>query len=114
MGGSIERGDIYWVELDPTRGAEIAKTRPCTVLSATEINLHRKTVIVLPLTTTSAAPAPPLLVAVPSAGASSKARIEHIRAVDKTRVQRRIGRLSSADLQAVEVALRQALRLPKD
>ena len=64
MGGNIERGDIYWVELDPIRGAEIAKTRPCVVLSASEINLHRKTVIALPLTTTSAAAAPPLLVAV--------------------------------------------------
>jgi mRNA interferase MazF len=114
MSAPIERGDIYWVELDPTRGAEISKTRPCVVLSAIEINLHRKTVIVVPLTTTSAAPAPPLLVAVPSAGATSKARIEHIRAVDKTRLQRRIGRLSSADLQSIEVALRQILRLRKD
>lgn len=114
MSTSVERGDIYWVELDPTRGAEIAKTRPCIILSATEINLHRKTVIALPLTTTSAAAAPPLLVAVPSAGATSKARIEHIRAVDKTRLQRRIGRVSSLDLQSVEAALRQVLRLPKD
>lgn len=114
MSTSIERGDIYWVELDPTRGAEIAKTRPCIILSATEINLHRKTVIALPLTTTSASAAPPLLVAVPSAGATSKARVEHLRAVDKTRLQRRIGRLSTADLQSVEAALRQVLRLPKD
>ncbi len=114
MSANIERGDIHWVELDPTRGAEIAKTRPCIVLSATEINLYRNTVIVVPLTTTSSAPAPPLLVAVPSAGATSKARIEHIRAVDKIRLQRRIGRLSSAELQLVEVALRQVLRLPKD
>jgi mRNA interferase MazF len=114
MSALIERGAVYWVELDPTRGAEIAKTRPCLVLSASEINQHRKTVVVIPLTTTQLAPAPPLLIAVPSAGASSKARIEHIRAVDKSRLQRKIGTLSTQDLHAVEEALRRVLRLPKD
>ena len=114
MTASVERGDVYWVELDPTRGAEIAKTRPCFVLSASEINQHRKTVVVIPLTTTATPAAPPLLIAVPSAGASSKARIEHIRAVDKSRLQRKLGRLCAQDLRAVEEALRRVLRLPKD
>ena len=114
MIANIERGDVYWVELDPTRGAEIAKTRPCFVLSATEINQHRKTVVVIPLTTTTTPAAPPLLIAVPSTGATSKARIEHIRAIDKSRLQRKLGKLSAQDLHAVEEALRRVLRLPKD
>jgi len=114
MSATIARGDVYWVELDPTRGAEIAKTRPCFVLSATEINQHRKTVVVIPLTTTTTPAAPPLLIAVPSTGATSKARIEHIRAVDKSRLQRKLGKLSTQDLHAVEDALRRVLRLPKD
>ncbi len=114
MSAAIERGEVYWVELDPTRGAEVAKTRPCFVLSASEINQHRKTVVVIPLTTTPTPPTPPLLIAVPSAGASSKARIEHIRAVDKSRLQRKLGKLSAQDLRAVEDALRRVLRLPKD
>jgi mRNA interferase MazF len=114
MSAHIERGEVYWVELDPTRGAEIAKTRPCFVLSATEINLHRKTVVVIPLTTTPTPAAAPLLIAVPSTGATSKARIEHIRAVDKSRLQRKLGKLSAQDLHAVEEALRRVLRLPKD
>lgn len=114
MSSPIERGAVYWVELDPTRGAEIAKTRPCLVLSASEINQHRKTVIVIPLTTTTTPAAPPLLINVPSAGASSKARIEHIRAVDKSRLQRKIGMLGAQDLQAVESALRRVLRLPQE
>jgi mRNA interferase MazF len=114
MSAPIERGDVYWVELDPTRGAEMAKTRPCFVLSASEINQHRKTVVVIPLTTTPTPAAPPLLISVPSAGASSKARIEHIRAVDKSRLQRRLGALSVQDMHAVEEALRRVLRLPKD
>ena len=114
MSAPIRRGEVYWVELDSTRCAEIAKTRPCFVLSASEINQHRKTVVVIPLTTTSTPPAPPLLVAVPSAGVASKARIEHIRAVDKSRLQRKLGTLSAQDLHAVEDALRRILRLPKD
>ena len=114
MSTTIERGDVYWVELDPTRGAEMAKTRPCFILSAAEINQHRKTVIVTPLTTTPTPPAPPLLIAVPSTGATSKARIEHIRAIDKSRLQRKLGKLSAQDLRAVEDALRRVLRLPKD
>ena len=111
---TINRGEVYWVELDPTRGSEIAKTRPCVVLSAVEINQHRNTVVVIPLTTTASPAIPPLLVATPSAGISSKARIEHIRAVDKTRLQRKIGSLAAHDLSAVENALRVVLRLPKD
>lgn len=114
MSAAIERGDVYWVELDPTRGSEIAKTRPCFVLSATEINQHRKTVVVIPLTTAATPAAPPLLIAMPSTGATSKARIEHIRAVDKSRLQRKLGKLSVQDLHAAEEALRRVLRLPKD
>jgi mRNA interferase MazF len=83
-------------------------------LSATEINQHRKTVVVIPLTTTATPAAPPLLIAIPSTGATSKARIEHIRAVDKSRLQRKLGKLSVQDLHAAEEALRRVLRLPKD
>ena len=114
ISNNIERGEIYWIELDPTRGSEISKTRPCVVLSAVEINQHRNTVVVIPLTTTASPAVPPLLIATPSAGESSKARIEHIRAVDKTRMQRKIGSLAASDLSAVENALRMVLRLPKD
>jgi mRNA interferase MazF len=110
----IERGEVYWVELDPTRGSEISKTRPCVVLSAVEINQHRNTVVVIPLTTTASPAVPPLLVATPSAGESSKVRIEHIRAVNITRLQRKIGSLAGQDLSAVENALQVVLRLPKD
>lgn len=95
---SIERGDVFWVDLEPIRGSEIAKIRPCVVLSTNEINRRRHTVVIVPLTSTPERVAFPLVVAVPSAGADSKARSEHIRSVDKTRLQRRIGRVSPDDL----------------
>ena len=110
---AIQRGAVYWVELDPTRGAEIAKTRPCLVLSASSVNPYRKTVVVIPLTTTTTAPTPPLLIAMPSAGANSKARIEHIRAVDKSRLQRKLGNISAQDMQAVGNALVELLALQR-
>ena len=66
------------------------------------------------MTTTPTPPAPPLLIAVPSTGVTSKARVEHIRAVHKSRLQRKLGKLSTPHLRAVECALRRVLRLPKD
>lgn len=45
------RGDVYLVDLDPTRGSEIRKTRPCLVVSPDELNQHLRTVIVAPMTT---------------------------------------------------------------
>ena len=47
------RGHVYFVELDPTKGHEIFKTRPCLVVSPDELNQHLKTVIVAPMTTGS-------------------------------------------------------------
>lgn len=44
------RGAVYWVDLDPTRGSEIQKTRPCVVVSPDELNVHLRTVIIAPLT----------------------------------------------------------------
>ncbi len=46
----IHRGEVYLVNLDPTRGAEIRKTRPCVIVSPDELNAHFKSYIVAPLT----------------------------------------------------------------
>jgi len=48
---AVSRGDIYLVSLNPTRGSEIRKTRPCLVVSPDELNAHLQTFIVAPLTT---------------------------------------------------------------
>jgi len=47
----MNRGDIYWVNLEPTQGAEIRKKRPCVIVGATPINRARHTVVVVPLST---------------------------------------------------------------
>ena len=107
---NLKRGDVVWVNLDPTRGAEIKKRRPCVIASLSVLNDQRLTVVVVPLSGSST-PRPPLVVAVPSAGAESNARIDQIRAVDKSRVVGAIGKLSSADMEAVAQGLRTVLGL---
>ena len=107
---NLKRGDVVWVNLDPTVGAEIRKRRPCVIVSLSVLNDQRLTVVVVPLSGSST-PRPPLVVAVPSAGAESNARIDQIRAVDKSRVVGAIGKLSSADMEAVAQGLRTVLGL---
>ncbi|MCX7239390.1 MAG: type II toxin-antitoxin system PemK/MazF family toxin [Burkholderiales bacterium] len=108
---SIGRGEIHWVNLDPARGSEMAKRRPCVVLSVKEINDHRRTVVVLPLTTTDTPAVFPLLIATPSVGASSKVRIEHIRSIDKSRLSGYITDMGRDDLLEIERALCKVLAL---
>ena len=107
----IERGEIWWVNLDPTVGREIKKQRPCVVLSANEVNRLRATPVVIPLTSSPDA-APPIVIPVPSAGKDSVAVIDQIRAVDKKRFLNRAGILAANDLRNVELAAKQILQLP--
>ena len=108
---SIQRGEVHWVKLDPARGSEMAKRRPCVILSPREINDHRRTVVVLPLTTTETPAIFPLLVATPSMGVSSKVRTEHIRAIDKSRLSGYIADMREEDLQAINLALCKVLSI---
>jgi len=48
--GMVKRGDVYWVELDPTRGSEIQKTRPCLIISPNDMNNALPRVLVAPIT----------------------------------------------------------------
>jgi mRNA interferase MazF len=108
---TIQRGEVHWVQLDPARGSEMAKRRPCVVLSPREINDHRRTVVVVPLTTTETPAMFPLLVHTPSIGANSKVRTEHIRAIDKSRLSGYITDIGANDLQEINRALCQVLAI---
>lgn len=108
---TFRRGEVYWTQLDPTRGRELSKTRPCVILSDDRINARRGTVVIVPLTTTPQLPLHPILVATPSMGVDAKARTEQIRSVDKSRLGRLEGTLSEADMQALAQAVVKVLRL---
>jgi mRNA interferase MazF len=104
------RGEIWWAKLDPSVGSEINKTRPCVVISNSVINEHRRTVVVVPLSS-SPREAPPLMVSVTCSGRPAVAVIDQVRAVAKERLVSRIELLSSQHLDAVEGALREILEL---
>lgn len=105
MIGQVLRSDVYWVDLDPVRGWELAKTRPCVIVSASELNAVRRTVVIVPLTTTKSPATWPLLIDMPSQGTESKARIEQIRVIDKSRLKKRIDKVSLVDMSQLESAL---------
>jgi mRNA interferase MazF len=108
---TIERGEIWWINLDPTIGREIRKRRPCVVLTANEINRLRATPVVVPLSSSPDA-APPIILSVPSAGENSVAVLDQMRAVDKKRFVNRAGVLADRDLRNLETAAKQVLQLP--
>ena len=107
---SPSRGDVVWVNLDPAVGAQIRKQRPCVIVSRSLLNEKRLTVVVVPLSSSSP-PRPPLVVAVPSVGANSNARIDQIRAVDKSRIGSSLGKLNRVEIEAIEQGLRMVLDL---
>jgi len=105
MSKNVARADVFWVALDPVQGSELAKTRPCVVVSSTEVNAVRRTVVVVPLTSTTAPPNWPLLIELPTFTPNTRARIEQIRAVDKSRLRARIATMDYAALALIEEAM---------
>ena len=106
----MNRGEVWWVDFNPTRGSEIRKSRPAVVLTIDALNRARKTVVVVPLSS-SPKPRPPIVVAVPSAGQDSTAVCHQVRVADKNRFTRQHGKLSPGDLKAVENGVRTILGL---
>jgi mRNA interferase MazF len=92
------RGEIWLVNLDPTVGSEIRKTRPCVVVSPAEMHDHLRTVIVAPMTTKSR-PAP-FRIGVTHDGRKGLILLDQMRAVDKNRLAKKLGGVSAKTLSA--------------
>jgi mRNA interferase MazF len=90
---AIKRFEVYLVNLDPTVGAEIQKTRPCLVVSPDEMNQHLRTIIVVPLTT--GGQDYPTRVACRFKGKDGQVVLDQVRTVDRGRLLKRWGRLDS-------------------
>lgn len=108
--GTIRRGDIWWVSLDPTQGSEIKKTRPCVVLTHNTLNELRHTVVVIPLST-AAKPHPPITIPVTCQGSPAVAVIDQIRAVAKHRLKSKVESLASDALHEICRAVSSILEL---
>jgi mRNA interferase MazF len=105
-----ERGEIWWIALDPTLGSEIRKTRPCVVVSVKVLNEMRRTVIVVPLSSSSKT-SPPILIPITCGGRPAVAVSDQIRAVAKERLRSRLGVVAANELAALEDGLRQIMQL---
>ncbi len=93
------RGDVFLVSLDPTRGSEIQKTRPCLVVSPDELNLHLRTVIVAPMT--SVGHPYPFRAPCRFEAKQGFVVLDQLRTVDRERLVRRLGRLPAGTLERV-------------
>ena len=87
--GGIRRGEVFLVDLNPTRGGEVRKTRPCVVVSPDELNAHLRTFIVAPLTT--GGHLYPYRIACRFGGKSGYVVLDQIRTADQERLVRRLG-----------------------
>lgn len=103
MGVVARRFDVYLVNLDPTVGHEIQKTRPCVVVSPDEMNRHVQTVIVAPMTTKGQSY--PTRVACTFQGKRGYIVLDQVRAIDRVRLVRRLGKLTGAQISGVFAVL---------
>ena len=100
----LTTGEVWLVQLDPTVGSEIEKTRPCVLVSPPEMHNHLRTVIVAPMTT-GARPAV-FRVPITFKGKTGLILLDQIRTIDKARLIRREGAVHAATLQRTLTTLR--------
>ena len=91
IGLLMKTGEIWLVQLEPTVGSEIQKTRPCVVVSPVEMNTHLRTVIVAPMTTGSRPAA--FRVPLTFQGRQGLILLDQVRTLDRVRLVKRLGAL---------------------
>ena len=108
MSQSIEQYSIYRVDLNPTRGAEINKTRPCVIISPSEMNPYLRTIIIAPVTSKGRA-GYPTRVKLTVNDVNGWIVLDQIRAIDKTRLCEKIGDLTTEEIVKVKRIIKEML-----
>lgn len=96
----IEQYDLILVNLDPTLGSEMKKTRPCAVISPNEMNKHLQTIVIAPLTSTSNEY--PTRVLINQEKTKGWIVIDQIRTIDKRRIVKVVGKLNKLEIEKVK------------
>ncbi len=103
----IKQYDIFLINLDPTIGYEIKKSRPCVVISPNEMNNNIKTVIIAPMTSKSRNY--PTRVSLKFQNKSGYVVLDQIRAVDKSRLTKNIGKLTKSTIIKIKSVIQEML-----
>ncbi len=105
----VQRFEVHLISLDPTKGSEIKKTRPCLIISPNEMNKHIRTVIIAPMTSTIKNY--PTRVTTTFQGKKGQIVLDQIRTVDKSRLIKSLGTISSSAEEKVLSTLQEMFAL---
>jgi mRNA interferase MazF len=103
----VNQYEVHLIDLDPTKGHELQKTRPCLIISPDEMNRNIGTVIIAPMTTKSHNY--PTRVELEFQGKNGWIVLDQIRTVDKTRLIKKVGKIEERTIQEVKNVLREML-----
>lgn len=101
----IVQYEIVLVNLDPTIGSEMKKTRPCVIISPNEMNKHLQTIVIAPLTSSSKPY--PTRVEVQQDEIKGWVVLDQIRTIDRTRIVKRLGNLTTSEIEMVKSVIKE-------
>ena len=101
----LKQYSIVLVNLDPTIGSEIKKTRPCVIISPNELNKYLKTIVVVPMTTNLNKY--PTRIAVKSNGKNGMMAIDQLRTIDKSRIIKTFDKLKSSEIRKLKDVIKE-------
>jgi len=101
----LKQYQIVLVNLDPTIGSEIKKTRPCVIISPDEMNKYLRTIIIAPMTTTSRKY--PTRIEVKLTGKIGWMVVDQIRTIDKQRIIKILGELSPTETKELKSVIKE-------
>jgi mRNA interferase MazF len=107
MGMGMKQYDIFLINLDPTIGHEIQKTRPCVIVSPDEMNRHIETIIIAPMTTKSRKY--PTRIEIDFQDKTGWIVLDQIRTVDKKRLIKKIGELTENKSKEIKAIIMEML-----
>lgn len=103
----VKQHEIYWVSLDPTKGSEINKTRPCLVISPNEANKHLRTLLIAPITSTIRRF--PMRMDIMLKKKKGQIALDQIRCIDKLRLSDKLATLDKNDIKKLRSLLKEFL-----
>ena len=104
---NIQQYEVYWISLDPAQGSEMAKTRPCVVVSPNEMNQFLRTLVIIPITST--VKNYPWRVECIISNKQGSIATDQVKVVDKTRIGLKIGKLSKGEITALKEIIQKML-----